>query len=116
MVKYLNALQAYQDEVTIIQENYKNEMELYESQGEVYQAEMEQYQKDVLKYETARNSAVERADGIIGSVVDEFGWAFVDKDDPAAYRSFLIIVWGGQAVLVVIYIAIILVLIKRKDG
>lgn len=116
MVKYLNALQAYQDEVTIIQENYKNEMELYESQAGVYQAEMEQYQKDVLKYETARNSAVERAEGIIGSVVDEFGWAFVDKDDPAAYRSFLIIVWGGQAVLVVIYIAIILVLIKRKDG
>ncbi|MBI4927108.1 MAG: FHA domain-containing protein, partial [Anaerolineae bacterium] len=82
MVKYLNALQAYQDDVTIIQENYKAQMDLYESQGAVYQAEMEQYQEDILQYETARNSAVERAEGMIGGTRDEFGWAFVNKKDP----------------------------------
>jgi hypothetical protein len=115
MVKYLNALQAYQDEVTIIQEDYRGQMALYESQAAVYQAEMEQYQKDVLKYETARNSAVQRAEGIIGGVNEEFGWGFVAKDDPVKFRQFLISVWGGQGVLIVIYIAIILFLIKRKD-
>lgn len=116
MVKYLNALQAYQDQVTVIQDDYRSQMALYESQAAVYQAEMEQYQKDVLKYETARNSAVERAEGIIASVNEEFGWGFVDKDDPAVFRKFLMTVWGGQGILIVIYIAVILFLIKRKDG
>jgi len=116
MVKYLNALQAYQDEVTLIQNDYKAQMELYESQAEVYQAAMEEYQKDVLTYETARNSAVERAEGVINSVIEEFGWGFVNKDDSPGYRSFLTMVWGGQGVLIVLYIAIILFFIKRKDG
>ncbi len=115
MAKYLTSLQAYQDEVKLIQDNYRSQMELYESQTKVYQAEMEQYQKDVLVYETARNSAVERAEGVIGGVFDEFGWAYVDKDKPATYRTFLATVWGGQGVLVAVYIVIILVLIKRKD-
>jgi len=77
---------------------------------------MEEYQKNVLKYETSRNSAVERAEGVIGSVREEFGWAFVNKGDPAIYRSWLIKVWGAQGVLVGIYILLILYLIKRKDG
>ncbi len=115
MAKYLTSLQAYQDEVKLIQDNYRSQMELYESQTKIYQAEMEQYQKDVLVYETARNSAVERAEGVIGGVFDEFGWAYVDKDNPATYRTFLATVWGGQGVLVAVYIAIILALIKRKD-
>ncbi len=116
MVKYLNALKAYQDDVAIIQENYKAQMELYETQTTVFQAEMEKYQKDVLKYETARNSAVERAEGMIGSTRDEFGWAFVNKNDPAVFRSWLFTTWGAQLVLVGVYIIIILVFIKRKDG
>jgi len=116
MVQYLNSLQAYQDEVKIIQEDYKNQMQLYEASAGVYQAEMEQYQKDLIDYETARNSAVQRAEGTINGVVDMFGWGFVAKDDPAIYRQFLLTVWGGQGALIVVYIIIILVLIKRKDG
>ncbi|MDD5369005.1 MAG: ABC transporter permease, partial [Anaerolineaceae bacterium] len=115
MVQYLNALQAYQDDVAIIQEDYKNQMALFESQAEVYQAEMEQYQKDVLKYETARNSAVQQAEGVISNVRDKFGWAFVNKNDPAIFRAWLVKAWGAQAIIVGIFIAGILVLIKRKD-
>lgn len=116
MVQYLNALKSYQDEVTVIQNDYKNQMTLYESQAKVYQAEMEDYQKAVLKFETARNSAVERAEGIIGSVKESFGWGWVDKSDAGVYRAWLIKVWGAQGILIGIYIVIILIMIKRKDN
>ncbi len=116
MVKYLNALQAYQDQVAVIQEDYKNQMALYESQAEIYQAQMEDYQKAVLEYETARNSAVQKAEGVIEAVNTSFGWAFVNKDDPAVYRAWLIQSLGAQGIIVAVFLAVILVLIKRKDA
>ncbi|GAP12631.1 ABC-type multidrug transport system, ATPase component [Longilinea arvoryzae] len=116
MVQYLNALKAYQDEVTLIQNAYKDAMSLYESQAKVYQAEMEAYQEDVLKYESARNSAVERAEGVIDGVKESFGWGWVDKSNPAVFRAWLTEVWGAQGILIGVFIVIILILIKRKDN
>jgi ABC transport system ATP-binding/permease protein len=115
MVQYLNALQSYQDDVTLIQNEYRSQMELYEAQADVYQAEMEEYQKARLKYETARNSAVERAEGVIESITKEFGWAWVNKHDPQVYRSWLLRTWGAQGILVGVFLMAILFLIKRKD-
>ena len=43
MVQYLNALSDYQNNVSAIQQNYKNEMELYKVMGDVYQAEMSKF-------------------------------------------------------------------------
>jgi len=68
MVQYLNALQSYQDEVTLIQDQYRSEMKLYEAQAEMYQAQMEDYQKARLSYESARNSAIATAEGLINIV------------------------------------------------
>lgn len=116
MVKYLNALQAYQDEVAVIQDEYKAQMALYESQADVYQAQMEEYQEEVLTYETARNSAVQKAEGVIDAVNTSFGWAFVDKSDTAGYRAWLIESWGAQGIIIGVFLVIILVLIKRKDA
>lgn len=116
MVQYLNALKAYQDDVKVIQDNYRAEMELYESQAKLYQAEMEEYQKQLIEYETARNSAVQHAEGVIDGVKEEFGWGWVDKTDTAGFRAWLIEVWGAQGILVAVYIVIILILIKRKDN
>lgn len=116
MVKYMNALKAYQDQVAVIQEDYKNQMALYESQAEIYQAQMEEYQKAVLEYETARNSAVQKAEGVIDAVNTSFGWAFVNKDDPEVFRAWLIQSWGAQGIIVAVFLAIILFLIKRKDA
>jgi len=115
-VQYLNALKAYQDDVKVIQDNYRSQMELYESQAKLYQAEMEEYQKQLIDYETARNSAVQHAEGVIDGVKEEFGWGWVDKTDTAGYRAWLIEVWGAQGILVAVYIVIILILIKRKDN
>jgi ABC transport system ATP-binding/permease protein len=116
MVQYFNALQSYQDDVTLIQNDYKSQMELYEAQAAVYQAEMEEYQKNRLKYETARNSAVQQAEGVIENITKEFGWAWVNKHDPQVYRLWLLRTWGAQGILVGIFLVVILFLIKRKDN
>jgi len=115
VVQYLNDLQAYQDQVNDIQDEYKNQMALYEAQAEVYKAEMEEYQKAVLRYETARNSAVERAEGLIESITEEFGWAWINKEDPEIFNAWLIKAWGSQLILVGAFVIAILFLIKRKD-
>jgi ABC transport system ATP-binding/permease protein len=116
VVQYLNALQEYQDEVNAIQDEFKSQMALYESEASVFQAEMEEYQKTLVKYETARNSAIERAEGLIENITEEFGWAWINKEDPAVFRAWLINAWGSQLAIVGAFIIGILILIKRKDN
>ena len=90
-------------------------MELYEAQAGVYQAQMEEFQKSRLAYESARNSAVATAEGVIEAVNKEFGWAFVNKSDPDIFLPWLVNTWVSQSVLIGVYFVIILFLIKRKD-
>lgn len=115
MVQYLNALKAYQDDVTLIQEQYKSDMALYESKAEVYQAQIEDYQQARLTYESARGAAVQSAEGLIENISKEFGWAYVNKEDTAEFRSWLLKTWGAQVILIGVYFVLILFLIKRKD-
>jgi ABC-type multidrug transport system ATPase subunit/pSer/pThr/pTyr-binding forkhead associated (FHA) protein len=115
MVQYMNSLSAYQDEVTSIQNEYKSEMELYQAQVAVYQAEIEAYQEAYFRYETALNSGIERAEAVIEALKTEFGWAWVDKNNPQVFRAWLIKIWGAQGILVAAFLVLILILIKRKD-
>ncbi len=116
MVQYLNALQSYQDEVKLIQDQYRSEMQLYEAQAGMYQTQMETFQKDRLAYESARNSAVATAEGVIKGMKKEFGWAFVNKHDPDIFWPWMLNTWVSQTVLISVYFVIILFLIKRKDA
>jgi hypothetical protein len=115
MAQYMNALQSYQDDVQRIQDDYKNQMELFEAEAKVYQAEMVKYQEALSKYEMARNSAAKGAEGLIDSVTEEFGWAWVDKDNPKEFWPWLFTTWIAQGVIIFVYFIGILFLIKRKD-
>jgi ABC-type multidrug transport system ATPase subunit len=115
VAQYMNALQSYQDEVARIQDDYKNQMNLYEAEANVYQAEMVEYQEALAKYNIARTSAIKGAEGLIASIRDEFGWAFVDKENEDGFWSWMIKTWVAQSILIAIYFVIILFLIKRKD-
>ena len=68
-------------------------------------------------YANAENAcvSVKGAEGIMNSVTKQYGWAWVDKDDPSIYFPWLFNSWFAQAKIVVAYFAIILWLIKRKD-
>ena len=115
IAQYMNALQAYQKEVEIIQADYRNQMELYESQGKLYQAEMTNYQEDYTKWSAARSGAVKSAESLIENITKEFGWAYVDKHDTAGFSAWLRKVWISQLMIVLVYFLLILFLIKRKD-
>jgi ABC-type multidrug transport system ATPase subunit/pSer/pThr/pTyr-binding forkhead associated (FHA) protein len=115
VVQYLNALETYQEDVERIQSDYKNRMELYEAQAEVYQAEMASYQEAYAEWNIARNSAVQSAEAVIGSHKEEFGWAWVNKSDPAVFWSWMFRTWIAQGVIISVYILLILFLMKRKD-
>jgi hypothetical protein len=116
VAQYLNALQSYQDDVARIQDDYKNQMSLYETQAKVYQEEMVSYQEELSKWNITRNSAVKGAEGLIDSITAEFGWAWVDKDDPEVFYPWIIRTWVAQVIIILVYFVAILVLMKRKDA
>jgi ABC-type multidrug transport system ATPase subunit/pSer/pThr/pTyr-binding forkhead associated (FHA) protein len=115
MAQYLNALSSYQDQVKDIQDSYKNQMNLYRAMSDVYKGEMTQYQEDLAIYNISRVSAVKGAEGVISSVTEKYGWAWVDKDNPDLYFPWLFNAWLAQIKISLVYFALILFLIKRKD-
>jgi hypothetical protein len=115
MAQYLNALSSYQNDVKDIQDSYRNQIDLYRSEADVYESQMTKYQEDIARYNIARVSAVKGAEGIMGSVTNQYGWAWVDKDDPSIYLPWLANTWFAQSKIVLAYFVIILWLIKRKD-
>lgn len=115
MTQFMNALGAYQEDVNQIQELYKGEMSIYEAEADIYQAEMESYQKDYTAWEVARTSAVGGAEGLIESITDEFGWAWVNKEDPLDFWPWMITAWVSQLTIISLFIVLIVILIKRKD-
>jgi hypothetical protein len=116
VAQYLNALQDYQAIVNTLQDDYKSQMALYESQATVFQAEMEEYQKALVKFETARNSAIKRAEGMIEVSTENYGWTWVNKEDPKIFQGWVIKAWGSQLAVAGIFVVFILILIKRKDA
>lgn len=115
MVEYMNSLDAYNKQAQLIQDQYRAEIDLYRAQADVYEAQMKDYQQKRVEYEGARNKAVQSAEGVIESMVDQFGWAFVNKEDTEGYLSWMIQTWAFQFALTGVYFVVILVLIKRKD-
>jgi hypothetical protein len=115
MAQYLNSLSSYQNDVKDIQDSYRNQMELYRAQADVYESEMAKYQEDIARYNIARISAVKGAEGVMGSVTDQYGWAWVNKKDPSIYLPWLFNTWLAQVKISIVYFVLILWLIKRKD-
>ena len=86
MVQYLNALVSYQDDVKIIQDNYRNQMDLYQVHGGCVQEPDDQVSGRPGKIRGCphfgrqyRRRASSRASA------DSYGWALVNKKDPAIY-------------------------------
>jgi hypothetical protein len=103
------------NDVQRIQDTYKSQIALFRVESNVYEAEIAKYQKAKAEYEIKRNGAVRGAEGMMQGVTDEFGWAWINKEDSKVFWPWLTRAWGAQLVLVGIYILGILLLIKRKD-
>jgi len=122
MTQYMNSISLYQDEVNRIQDGYRAEMAIYEAEADLYKSEMlayqddmTSYQEDFAEYNIARTSAVGGAEGLIDSMNDEFGWAWVNKENSGEFQSWMLNAWLAQFVIIGVYVIVILYLIKRKD-
>ncbi|MEJ2484719.1 MAG: FHA domain-containing protein [Anaerolineales bacterium] len=115
MADYLSALQAYQTQVEGLQAATKADFAKYESEISVYQAEMVVYQEDLIEYKAAVASAVQPAEAVMNTFVENIGWTFVDKDNPDEFWPFIYRTWGAQVLIISILFGGILILQKRKD-
>jgi hypothetical protein len=115
IVGFLNALDAYMQDVDLIQAEYEGQIEVYKAKADQFEAEMAKYQEEKVSYDIKRNGAVKSAEGLMNGVTEKFGWAWINKSDPSIFWPWLFRTWGAQIVLTVIYFVIILFLIKRKD-
>ncbi len=112
---YLNALQTYQSEVALIQDEFKQQMADYQALSEVYKTQAAAYQKELTTWYMGRTASVGAAEGIISGVRDRFGWAFVNKKNPQQYWMALGTGWAAQGLIVLALFVAILIIIKRKD-
>jgi energy-coupling factor transporter ATP-binding protein EcfA2 len=113
---YMTALQDYQEETNRIQDAYRAEVDAYQAEADVYKAEITEYQKAFATWEIDRFAAISGAEGILETMLEDFGWTYVNKDDTLEFFSRIIGTWIAQIVLIVIMISLILILIKRKDA
>jgi ABC-type multidrug transport system ATPase subunit len=113
---YMVALQDYQEEVNLIQDQYKADIEDYQARGDVYKAEVTAYQTELAEWGIDRMSAISGAEGLIESMYDEFGWTFVNKENSSYYYQRITTTWIAQSLLILIMFGITLFLIKRKDA
>ena len=115
VAEYLASLQEYQTQVEGIQADAKAAFAAYEAELELYRAEAIAFQEELVGWQIARESAVLPAEGLIGRFAEDFGWTFVDKDNPTALQQFITTTWLAQGAIISILFVGILILQKRKD-
>jgi ABC-type multidrug transport system ATPase subunit len=115
-VQYMNALNSYQDEVQVIQNQFRSEMDLYRSQADLYTAQIKDYQAAKISYDAARYIAISSAEVLIKRNIDMMGWAFVNTRDIKNLITWITKTWIAQFIIISVYFVLILVLIKRKDA
>jgi hypothetical protein len=115
MAIYLQALQDYQEQVEDIQDAYRAEVEAYQDKADQFADDMKVHLEDKATWEINRNAAVGKAEGVIDTFYENFGWAFMDKDDTDEYWTRILTTWAMQGLIIAINFALILVFIYRKD-
>ena len=104
MAEYFAALEQWRNEGRAAEEKFRNEMDAY--------------RRDVAAFANSRQEieqAVGIAEGIARTFYTGLSWAYVDKDDTAAYLGKVTFTWFVQFLLCLILFVAILYLQKRKD-
>ena len=115
VAEYLTALQEYQILVEGIRSDSEAEFAQYEAELCLYQAQLVANQQELVEWRIARQSAVQPAEGMIGLIVEDYSWTFVDKDSPELYRRFVAATWAAQIAIILTLLVVILIIQKQKD-
>lgn len=116
MTAYSEEMEIYEEDVTALTDNYKADMKLFRAESEVYQEQMKVYQEDSIEWELTRKAAVDPAEAIIDSVYGEYGWAFVNKEDPGEFWPRMFRTWIAMVIIIVVLLGGTLLMVKRKDA
>ncbi|MEJ2209579.1 MAG: FHA domain-containing protein [Anaerolineae bacterium] len=114
LARYVQELDDYQSEVDRIQAQYEGEMANYQARASTYQSQIQTYRSALAEWTLKRSTAVSKAESLLGRFYDDFGWAFVDKDDADAFVPRLLTAWGVLGGMVVALSLGILLAISRK--
>jgi hypothetical protein len=123
---YLDALEAYQEQVGDIQEAFQADLDAYRAEAAVFQSEtvaVETARAEYLEAQArwqAQNQAsiakaVVPAEQIISQTERDFGWLYVDKNNATEYWGTIGTTWAAQFFIIGLLFFLILILQKRKD-
>jgi ABC-type multidrug transport system ATPase subunit/pSer/pThr/pTyr-binding forkhead associated (FHA) protein len=114
MAQYAQQLEDYQRQVDSLQADYQKQLAAYQAQADVYQANIQAYQAALADWNIKRSTAVSKAESLLARFHQDFGWAFVNKDDSHLFWSRLLLAWGAQGVMIGGLFFITLFAISRK--
>ncbi len=115
MSEYVAAVKEYQTQVEQIQTDAEAEFAAYEADLEIYQAQAIANQEALVNWQIAREVAVLPAEAMLDRFNKEYGWAFVNKEDPSQFSQKILKTWMAQGIIISILFVGILILQKRKD-
>ncbi len=115
MAEFFAQLQAWEQEVSAIQADYKRQIEAYQAQSEVYKSEVITYQTELAEWQVGQGSAVSPAEFAVNKYYTDLGWTTVNKEDTAAYLAKILTAWTVQLFIILLLFGAILFLQKRKD-
>jgi hypothetical protein len=136
LAEFQEEMRVWEAEVSTIQDAYRAELQTYQSEVDVFRADMERFNAEFQAFETevgdfetrqkayadalaqwrgGREGAAGLAEQFINQTNRDFGWLFVNREDPVSYWGTIALTWTAQSFIIGILLVAIVLLIKRKD-
>jgi hypothetical protein len=112
---YLSDLNAYNDKVSKLQDDYKEEINVWQDEQEAYKDKIQTYQEDLTELEVKRALAIGSAEATIERYEDDYGWTFLDKQDESKYLRTIFTTWIAQLIIILIVFTGTVIMQKRHD-
>jgi hypothetical protein len=113
--QYLSELTAYNEEVSRLQDEYKEKVNAWQDEQEEYREKIEAWQEELTELEVNRAIAIGSAESAIEAFKDDFDWTFLNKRDREKYLSTIFGTWGAQAIIILVLFAGTVFMQKRRD-
>lgn len=112
---YLGELNKYNEDVSKLQDEYKEKINAWQDEQEQFKDHIETYQKDLTELKVKRALAVGSAEATIQRYKDDYGWTFLDKDDRANYLGVIFKTWVAQLIIIVVVFIGTVIMQKKRD-
>jgi len=112
---YLDDLNKYGDDVSRLQDNYKERINAWQNEQEHYKDQVEDYQKDLTELKVKRALAIGSAEATIQRYMEDYGWTFLDKENHSNYLGTIIRTWIAQLIIIVVVFTGTVIMQKRRD-